>query len=283
MSHPPQAPQETIPARPIPRRLSPTALARYRRCEAQFAFAHVDKVPLPQADSPILAQGNALHHALERGLGLGAADRTAENLHRALRSVWRRHKTLSTFVDRDEEASYGNAALQMLTRLTEHMDLAALEVVARERWCSARLSNGFEIYGRLDLVARLPSGALQVLDWKTGKAAVDSQSLPQEPAAQVYLLAGESTFAAVGVIERVSLVYLGQPSVPISRWEVEREDVEATKAALVALTDEIAADHEFPAQPGGACHYCPFALNGVCPDAHRVSIDDLQVPDDVLF
>jgi len=64
---------------------------------------------------------------------------------------------------------------------------------------------------------------------------------------------------------------------------VERDDVEATAAALVAVTDEIAVEHEFPARPGDACHYGPFALSGVCPDAYRVLIDDLVVPDDVLF
>lgn len=54
-------------------RLSAAAINRYRICEKQFHLADVLRVKVDRSKpSPILAQANAVHHALERFYGIKA-------------------------------------------------------------------------------------------------------------------------------------------------------------------------------------------------------------------
>lgn len=80
-------------------------------------------------------------------------------------------------------------------------------------------------------------------------------------------------------MRRVRYLYLAPGSE--ARWEPEREDVEAVRAGLMATTDAMLADRELEARPGPHCQLCPFAH--VCPDAGRLELTDLDVPDDIAF
>ena len=256
------------------RRFSPSALGRYQACPKAFWFHDVERVPVPEAPSPVLAQGNAIHHALERAFGLPAEERNAETLHRALRSVWAQHRKRGSFQTTDEEADYGNAALAMLTSFAQNFDLGG-RPLAREQWVSGRLSNGVELFGKVDRIDALNEHALEVTDYKTGRRVIDPYDLPGEPAAQVYVLATEATYGRP--VERVRFIYLATGD--DVRWEPEREDVAQAGERLLDLTNEIMGSEEFPANPGLQCRWCRFAL--ICPDRQRVALDDLH-PDEAL-
>jgi hypothetical protein len=103
-------------------RLSPSAIERYRRCEKLFYSSDVARVRVDEARSPALAQGNAIHHALERFFGLQRHERSIDNLHCALRAVWPQHR-VGAFATRDEEAFYGREALELLSHSAATNDL----------------------------------------------------------------------------------------------------------------------------------------------------------------
>jgi hypothetical protein len=48
-----------------PSRFAPEALSRFRLCEKQFYFADVERAAKHEQANPLLAQGNALHAALD--------------------------------------------------------------------------------------------------------------------------------------------------------------------------------------------------------------------------
>jgi RecB family exonuclease len=271
----------SAPAPPLlPRRISPAAISRYRVCPKAVFFQYVAKVPKRERPSPTLMVGNAVHAALKLFFGIRPEDRSEPVLHQCLRRVWQEHKHPDTFMTREEEHDYGMQALRLLSDFYSSFDVGALPL-ARERWVSTRLNNGVELYGKVDRVDgevhRNRKGSLTVIDYKTGRFQLDDSDLKDEPAAQAYALATEDEYARE--VERVRYLYLA--SGEEARWEPEREDIEAAREELLAVTWEMFTDQEFEARPGEHCARCPF--NHVCPDAGRVELTDLEVDDDLAF
>lgn len=266
----------------LPRRISPAAIARYRQCPRAVYFQYVAKVPRQERPSPQLMLGNAVHAALDKFYGLRPEDRepAADVLHRCLRAVWKQHRRADTFVTVDEERDYGEQGLRMLTAFAQAFDTTVVPL-ARERWVSTRLANGVELFGKVDrvdgTVAAAAPGVLDIVDYKTGRFVIDGEDLHDEPAAQAYLLATEDEYSRE--VRRLRFIYLAHGVE--SRWEPEREDVDAAREKLLAVTWEMYTDTELPAAPGEHCARCPFAH--VCPDAGRVELDDLEVADDIAF
>lgn len=270
------APTDEEPSRPLPRRLSPSALERYRSCPRQFLFADIERAPRPEEQpSPVLCQGNAVHHALERFYGLPLEDRSLENLHRALRSVWCEHRQRGTFSGREEEKRYGEEALEMLTRYAELYDLE-LVPLAREQWVQTVL-DGTQLFGKVDRVDEADGGGLWLIDYKTGRHQLEPGELSNESAVQLYTVAAEATFSRE--VERVSIIYLR--SGDEVRWTPERDDIEAARLRLAALLEQIKSDTVFEAYPGDSCRFCPFALS--CSARQAVSLADLQPVEGMPF
>jgi putative RecB family exonuclease len=187
------------------------------------------------------------------------------------------HRTPTSFASREQEATWGTSALEMLSTFARSFDLTATPL-AREQWLSARLENGLEVFGKLDRIDTSPAGGLElIIDYKTGRRQLDPEDLPSESAARVYVMLAEHAYAKP--VESVRLIYvaLGRET----RWEPEREDVVAAKDALRELCNEITTTTEFQALPGAHCRFCPAALH--CADRQRVAVDDLVPVEDLPF
>lgn len=258
----------------MPTRLSPAALRRYLTCPKQFRLADLERAPRHDGPSPALCQGNAIHHALERFFGLPEDDRVYENLERALRAVWCNHRKPDTFASRQEEREYGLAALDMLRRFTRDYDTSVVPL-AREQWVSTRVADA-ELFGKVDRIDRGAGGGIELVDYKTGRHQLDPAELPEDPAAQIYLLAGEATFGLE--VERIRVIYL--QSGDEVRWSPEREDVEAIRRSIAGRIEQIRTA-SFTATPGGHCRFCPFALR--CPERQAVSLHELIPVEDMAF
>lgn len=271
----------TSPRPSLPRRISPTAITRYRQCPRAVYFQYVARVPRREQPAPHLVLGNAVHGALDKFFGLRPTDRepAAEVLHRCLRAVWKQHRQADSFATIEEERYFGEEGLRQLTQFANSFD-TSVAPLARERWVSTRLPNGVELFGKADRIDRAVvsgEGPLDILDYKTGRTVIDGEDLPDEPAVQAYLLAVESEYGRE--VRRVRFVYLSHGVE--SRWEPEREDVEAAKEKLLAVTTQMYTDTTLDPRPGEHCQRCPFAH--VCPDAGRVELADLEAPEDLTF
>jgi len=286
---PPSADDEGPQRPPLPRRFSATALARYRSCPRAFYFQFVERLPEPTGDgrrSPALARGSAIHAALERSFALPQAERSLENLHRALRSVWRDHVPPGTFETREAEADAGRDALDLLSRFSERHTIDT-RPLAREEWLSVELVNQagerVNLFMRADRIDGLPTpeapSEIVVVDYKTGPkpADYDCADLRQEPAAQIAVVAASEAYRLpVGM----RLIYLGGDGAEVDWWP-EPEDVEDTRQRLARLLARIHQDEEFAPQPSQACRWCSYRLR--CPAAGALTVDDLEVPEDLEF
>lgn len=259
----------------LPTRISPTALARYRQCPRSFLLTDIERFARREERSPILVQGNAVHHALERFYGLPTVEREPENLERALRSVWCEHRRPGSFATKEEEGSFGRAALDMLRDYGERFDLSVAPL-AREQWIGLRVC-GIQLYGKIDRVDPARGGGLDLVDYKTGRRMIECDDIPREPAVQVYLLGAEGEWKLP--VERVRFIYLALGTEVV--WEPEREDVEELKRRLIEVVQALKADEVFEARPGDHCRFCPAALH--CPARQRVDLDQLIPVEELPF
>lgn len=274
----------------MPRRLSPTAIDRYRECPKAAWFQYVAKVGCNQPDNPHFALGNAVHAALERFYGLDQRYRTRELLEQCLRAVWARHRGRA-FRSRDEEADYGRQGLRMLGVYWNRFDMSAVPL-ARERWFSVRLDNGVEIYCKADRVdGSLPDpaerangarGELEVVDYKTSRLwDLAPEDLPGETAAQAYAVAVSDAYSKRGLrVTRLSYVFLAEDC-EVVPWHLEDGDIDAARQCLIDQTTEILEDRDFHANPGEHCSRCRFA--DICPEAGHVEPAELVVPEGMPF
>lgn len=248
-------------------RLSASAITRFDTCPKQFLLADLERVPRIEQPSPVLVQANAVHHALERFYGLPLTERRPENLVRALRSVWPRHRRAGAFCSREEEARYGGEALAMLERFAGSFSLD-VQPLAREQWLTGRTKSGIEVIGKLDRIDA-SANALTVVDYKTGHRTLEAEDLRGEPAVWVYAALTEQAYRLP--VEAIRFIYL-RHGAEVS-WQLERDDVDLVKERLARKIGEIRAASEFEARPGLHCRFCPFALR--CPERSEVSLDDL--------
>jgi RecB family exonuclease len=235
----------------------------------------MERVPRGAEGSPILNQGNAVHHALERFYGLPKESRDPVHLERALRSVWTAHRRPGSFATKDEEGMFGRQAVGMLREFGERFDLS-VEPLAREQWINLRVA-GVNIYGKVDRIDRGRDGGIDIIDYKTGRRKLDVRDLIGEPAVQLYVAGAELEYKLP--VERVRFIYLSLGDEIC--WEPEREDVAALKERLVTTVRELQADTVFEARPGDRCRFCPARLH--CSERQRVSLDDLQPVEGLPF
>jgi RecB family exonuclease len=263
---------------PTPARLSPTALRRYQTCPQQFLWADVERRPREFDSSPLLAVGNAVHHALERFFGLPEADRSLEVLHRALRAVWPAHRDAAGFQSRDEEAQWGRHALTLLASFASTFGMGGTPL-ERERWLRGKLKTGLVVQTKIDRIDPCPSSnaAVEVIDYKTGRCRITVDDLREEPAVWVSLLLARTTLKKR--VSAVRYLYLGEATE--LKWQPNDLELKAAERKLEELATEIQADTTHAATPGDHCRFCPFAL--VCPDRSRVKLNQLVVTSEVPF
>jgi putative RecB family exonuclease len=266
-------PTKGVTAMPAIKRLSPSAIDRYRSCPRQFQLRDLVGVPLNEQRSPALAIGNAVHAALALFHRLDSSARDTEAIHRCLRSKWREH-TAGVFSSEAEERTAGLTWLDHLAHYAACRE-ASVAPTAVESWIRLRIA-GVDVVGRADRVEPLDDG-LRVVDYKTGRCRLLDQDLPGETAAIVYALGAQAAFGKP--TRCVSYLYLAEHT-EIS-WHLEDDDLEEAGRWLTAHLHEIAADREFEPLPGEACRFCH--VRDHCPDADRVRLSGIAVPNDLCF
>jgi putative RecB family exonuclease len=242
----------------LPRRLSPSALDRYRECPRRFLLQDIEQVGAGRfVPTPELAVGNLAHKALELVFRLDPSERAQALTGGVLvERLWVDYWNSELLGSGGEEVARADADA-LLAGYGARFDLGA-RPRRLESWVSLPLQGGGELKTRLDRIDESRYG-LRLIDYKTGRRQLDAQDLPRDTAAIVHLLAVSR--ASDQPVERISHYYLRTGEEVY--WEPEEDDVAAAGERLRALLAEMRQDREFAPAPGPQCSYCPFNLR--CP------------------
>ncbi len=115
------------------------------------------------------------------------------------------------------------------------------------------------VSGSIDRIDRLPSGRVEVIDYKTGRIS-SQKDVHESLQLSIYALACRDALG-LGTPERVTL-YFTESATRMSTTRTD-EQLDAARADILARTARIRSG-DFAATPSAdACRYCDFAR--MCP------------------
>jgi putative RecB family exonuclease len=245
--------------------LSPSRASDFMTCPLLFRFRTIDR--LPEAPSREATRGTVVHSVLERLFGLPAGERSVERAAALVEPAWAdllaaEPELAELFGTPDELAGWLESARELVGSYFTLEDPQRLEPAARESLVQVVLPTGLRLRGYVDRLDRAPTGAVRVVDYKTGKCP--------DPLFEARALFQMKFYALViwrteGVIPSVlQLMYLADRTV--LRYTPHQAELEATERKLEALQAAIEASlerGEFQARPGRLCDWCSH--KALCP------------------
>ncbi len=250
---------------PVLGSLSPSRAGDFMTCPLLFRFRTIDR--LPQAPTPAATRGTVVHAVLERLFDLPAAERTVEAAAGLLAPEWERLREAEPEVAGlfDDEASlraWLGSARGLLEGYFSLEDPRRLEPAQREEKVQVVLPGGLRLRGIVDRVDVAPSGAVRVVDYKTGRSPgpmFEGKALFQM---KFYALVLWRTTGVVPAL--LQLMYLGDREV--LRYTPDEADLLSTERKLLALwaaVERATQERDFRPSPSRLCDWCDH--QALCP------------------
>ena len=245
--------------------LSPSRASDFKTCPLLYRFRSIDR--LPQQPSAVATRGTLVHAVLERLFDLPAGDRTPESAAALLEPEWQRLRETAPelgdlFADEAELATWLESARALLGGYFTLEDPRRLEPAEREQLVEVVLGSGLRLRGYVDRLDVAPTGAIRVVDYKTGAApreAFEGKALFQ---LKFYALV---LWRTRGVVPRLlRLMYLGDRQVlDYTPEEGELLRFERTLESLWAAIDRATTAQDFRPNPSKLCDWCDH--QALCP------------------
>ncbi|WP_460628966.1 RecB family exonuclease [Intrasporangium mesophilum] len=245
--------------------LSPSRASDFMTCPMLYRFRVIDKLPSPP--TPATARGTLVHAVLERLFDLPAGERTLTAAVGLVPQEWERLvgeepamlELLSAQEGSTDEWFAGAAALLQTWFGLE--DPTRLEPAERELYVETEI-DGLVLRGYIDRLDVAPSGAIRVVDYKTGRSPAEhfeAKALFQMKfyALVLWRLRGQ-------IPKRLQLVYLGNSE--IVAYEPDEQDLLGTERkvkALWAAIERAAATEDWRPSPSRLCDWCEH--RSLCP------------------
>jgi len=251
---------------PLPKNLSYSQFNTYERCPLQYAFSHVYRIP---SDRKVAAFsfGTTAHEAFEaftrerrEQLARGEPPPTRDDLERLFRERW----VPTEFGDRTAEQGYQRRVTPQLDNFWNGELKTVGQAIHEELDFELTLdpadgSPPVIVSGSIDRIDRLPSGGIEVLDYKTGRVS-SQKGVDESLQLSIYALACRDALA-LGTPERVTL-YFTESATRLSTTRSDAQ-LDAARADILARTARIRSA-DFAATPSReTCRYCDYAA--LCP------------------
>jgi putative RecB family exonuclease len=265
--------------------LSPSRAADFMSCPLKYRFRVIDR--LPEAPSPVAVRGTVVHAVLERLFDLPAGQRTLERAVELVEPQWQAlleaEPELAALFAEDstgeELAAWLTEAHQLLERYFTLEDPNSLEPAERELYVEATLDSGLQLRGYVDRLDVAASGALRVVDYKTGRSPSEFFEAKALFQMKFYALV---LWRLRGVVPAMlQLVYLGNGE--IVRYVPEERDLLACERKVGALWQAITRALEsgdWRPSPGPLCDWCDYkplcpAWGGTPPPLPQRSVEEV--------
>ena len=245
--------------------LSPSRASDFMSCPLLYRFRAIDR--LPEKPSSAATRGTLVHTVLERLFELPASQRSPEQAAALVEPAWAElldsePEVADLFADSRELLDWLGSARELVAAYFSLEDPTRLEPAAREQLIETTLPSGLRLRGFVDRLDEASTGALRIVDYKTGRAP--------DPMFEARALFQMKFYALViwrtrGVVPAVlQLMYLGDREV--LRYSPDEVELLATERKLEALWAAIGRSiekGEFRASPSRLCDWCDH--QALCP------------------
>ncbi len=251
---------------PLPSAFSYSQFDTYERCPLRYALQNVYRIPSAETVAAF-AFGTTAHAAFEaftrerrERAARGDPAPTRADLDRLFAAAW----TPEGFPDRTTEEAYRRRVGSLLDHFWEGELAGVGEALHEELFFQLRLDPGdggppVRINGMIDRIDRLPSGGIEVLDYKTGRPG-SQKGVDENLQLSIYALACRDALG-LGTPERVTL-YFTEEAIRMSTTRSD-EQLDAAREELLAGAALIRSG-DFHATPSrDACRWCDY--RAICP------------------
>jgi putative RecB family exonuclease len=239
---------------PPPRklRLSPTRLRLYLFCPKAYHYYYVRKLRWGQMSAGY-ALGGSLHRTLEAFHRTGPTEHVADLIEQ-FSSAW----SARGYRDVAEETEHFTAGEDMLRRYFEEAARSQRETVFVERTVSHEYPR-YVLFGKIDRLDRLPSGELEVVDYKSGRRAVTEEQVRGSLALGLYQLVVARTYP----MEPVRAAIYCLPTGATASVLRTTEELAELEAGFRRIAERILDEVDYAPTPGPHCAECAFQR--ICP------------------
>jgi ATP-dependent helicase/DNAse subunit B len=182
----------------LPRKfvISPTKLRTYYQCPAKYRLEYVDKVgKFYHRARAGHAFGHSLHRALDAFHHAGGTETvTAESLTASLESVW----VAKGYAGEEQEQAFREEGLRILADYHKAQQVAKEtappdappppKLLFTEKTVRFDLSPDVALSGRVDRVDEHHDGALEIVDYKSGRTDISEEDVQSALAMNIYQL-----------------------------------------------------------------------------------------------
>ena len=254
----------------LPSTFSYSQFETYERCPLQYAFRHVYRIPSSRLVGA-LTFGSSAHAAFEaftrerrERIARGEPPPSRDDLVRLFEAEW----ASGGFGDRTAEETYRRRVRTLLDNFWEGEVRTVGESVFEEISFELTLeptdgSAPVTITGTIDRIDRLPSGGVEVIDYKTGKVT-SQKSVHESLQMSIYALACRDALG-LGTPEKVTL-YFTESAARMTTHRTD-EQLDAARDEILGRVARIRSG-DFAATPSAnVCWRCDFAP--MCPSRVR--------------
>ncbi len=269
------------------RPLSYSSLRTYLECPLRWKFLYVDK--LPEAPRSYFSFGRTIHSVLEELVrpflvpesvprkSAGKTQRRLDEWHGGGPLVEGRPEPLSKdqvlaaydrlwvkdgYASSEEETRYKTLGENMLLRDYDQFLEEHPRPVAIEEYLQSSL-DGIPVHGYIDRIDLMPSGGLEVLDYKTSRDLSIQEARDSDQLAMYQVLV-ESNYALP--VERLTLYHLR--SLTPHRTPARGAPAIAQLSQKVGDVADGIRNQRFDPTPGRQCERCDF--RALCPEFREV-------------
>lgn len=242
----------------LPRRgdglaLSASDIETYRMCPLKYKFARVFRIP----QEPTVNQrfGIVVHQVLERYHGTGST--SLDELLGLLDAGWRR----GGMDDGEQSRQLREKAEAALRRYWERQRDEGVEPVWIEKSFSFQLGP-HTLRGRVDRVDRLPDGAYELIDYKTGRPR-SAHQLREDVQLSLYAIGAKAAWH-LEASEQAYLYVLDDEKVRVPSEEIDPDWIRDT---VFEVAEGILGQGFEPTPSFAACSMCDYRI--ACPAAER--------------
>jgi putative RecB family exonuclease len=261
---------DTAPRRPS---LSPSRAADFKSCPLLYRFRTIDR--LPERKTKAAVRGTLVHAVLEKLYDLPPAERTVDAARTLVEPAWaelREEPGIAELFEPDADGAEQTGAdglegwLASAGELVETYfrleDPTRIQPHGREELVEVTLPDGLLLRGYVDRLDVAPTGALRVVDYKTGavpREAFEAKALFQMKFYALVLWRTRGVVAA-----QLKLLYLKDgDALTYAPDEAELLRFERTLQAIWAAIERAVASGDFRPNKSRLCSWCDH--QALCP------------------
>src|SRR2546423_2841490 len=250
-----------LPTAPEPLELNPSAVDSYRKCPQKYLFAY--QWSLREGPKATLTFGRVMHSTIRRIMTEFKRGNALpfEEVQRLYETEW----STVGFEDEYQEGEYKKDGLEQLRLLHQSLLDDAPQILELEKTFELPVENNVVLKGRIDQINALGGGAVEIVDYKTGRPKKDAEAR-KDLQLSIYAMAAKEILE----LNPTNLVF--HYLLNNERQETNRTAKQLDEAQQVVQS--VAADiraKSFPPKEGFSCRSC--AYRPICP-AHEEALSN---------